>query len=241
MTLARVSPLTTSAQGAGAPNAPLTEKIQAIGGWQVFPAESGQGYSGIPLPLTAIHPGPAGLAIPEDAAATLRPALCFRIGRSLPLPGKPFLLVEIATAVESSHPGVLLTLRRAGKPDPADPSGMIPGAAGFPALIYGKGTPGLKQPEMMALRLIRWAGWKETRNLPTVVGDGVGGALLWLANLGSASQGGIRAGQMVAFPLLAGETRIQPGWIKLVMEEFGEVEFRVWVPSATGKASTVLS
>lgn len=240
VTLARVSPLAASAQGAGAPDAPLTEKIQAIGGWQVFPAESGQGYSGVQLPLAALHPEPARLAIPEDAAVTLCPALCFRIGRSLALSGESYLLAEIAAAMESSHPGVLLTLCRTGEPDPGDPSGMVPGAC-FPTLVYGKGVPGLKQPEMLALRVIRWVGWKETRNLPTVVVDGIGDALLWLANLGSASQGGIRAGQMVAFPLLFGETRIQPGWIKLVMEEFGKVEFQILAPGATAKASTVPS
>lgn len=206
----------------------MSHELGAIGGWQICLAEPASELAAAPLPITALRPEPARLRVVANRRIGLKPALAFRLGRSLPEYDAPFDERAVATAIESTQPAVLFTDSRLDEEGAADdPLTAIAASCGAAGLIYGRATPGLPQVEMVEIRSIHWFGSRHESMLGTVR---IGKFLLpltWLANFGASWAGGLMVGQMVALPLAPGPIPLKPGaWTKLVIEGFGSVTAR---------------
>ncbi|MGH7118037.1 MAG: hypothetical protein ACREFP_03425 [Acetobacteraceae bacterium] len=205
----------------------VSRELGAIGGWQICPTGSAPGLASAPLPLGTLYPEPGQLAIARNRRLELAPALAFRIGRSLAGYDAPFGEGEVAAAIESTHPAVLVLDADVAGNTEHDPLTAIAESCAAVSLVYGKGAPGLPGPEMLEVSSTRWFGGKHKRILGTVQPGNLLPPLRWLANVGAVWGGGLLVGQMVALALATEKVPVEAGaWMKLVIGRFGKVDIR---------------
>lgn len=199
----------------------------AIGGWQICPGEAASGLASAPLPLSSLYPEPAQLPMLGNRQFALVPCVALRIGRSLPGYDAPFGEGEIAAAVESTHPAVLVVDAEVEGTIGNDQLTAIAESCAAVSLVYGKGTPGLPGSAMVEVSVAHWSGGKRKRILGTIEPGNFLTRLGNLANVGAVWGGGLLVGQMVAFALATEKIPFEAGaWMKLVIGRFGKVEIR---------------
>ncbi len=201
----------------------------AIGGWQICAAEPQAGLASAPLPLAAVRPEPARIRVAGNHQMLLRPALAFRVGRSLPEYEAPFGEWELAAAIESTHPAVLVFGSSVDGSAGSDPLTAIAESCGTAGLIYGRARPGLPDPRVKELAIIHCSGDRRERAFRTSSVGNFLASLTWLANFGASWAGGLMVGQMVALALTASELPIAAGGLDtFVIGDFGKIDIRAW-------------
>ncbi len=199
----------------------------AIGGWQICAAEPEAGLASAPLPLAAVRPQPARIRMAGNQRMRLRPALAFRVGRSLPEYEAPFGEWELAAAIESTHPAVLVFGSSVDGGAGNDPLTAIAESCGTAGLIYGQARPGLPDPRVTELAITHCFGDRRERAFRTSPVGNFLAPLTWLANFGASWSGGLMVGQMVALALIADEFPIAAGGLdKYVIGDFGKIHIR---------------
>lgn len=208
-----------------------------IGGWRVWrtAGDSGDDAGGepeflsAPLPRAMLRAEPARIPGPPhgrpNGRLEIRPTLALRASRNLLDWAAPFTEAEVAAAIGSVHPAVLIRDPERG------PASAIPEGPGYTDLVYGEATPGIPAPGMAEISVSAWRGWKRNRVAECVPIPDLIAPLAWLANdglarHGAANGGGLLAGQMVVFDLAAEEIRIDAGiWTRVSIGGLGMIEF----------------
>jgi 2-keto-4-pentenoate hydratase len=190
----------------------VAERLGPIGGWKVGAATpSSEPFRG-PIQADTIfvetRQVPARLLHVIGAEAEL----AYELGRDLPVREQPYSQQEVLDAIASIRPAIEILDTRFTALGVADPlshradhqnSGAL--ALG-PACADWRGIASLEQPVRLKLDgLLRHEGVGGNS-----AGDNVR-LLVWMANIGARSQGGLRAGQFITTGSCSGTDWVQPG------------------------------
>lgn len=176
----------------------VARRLGPVAGWKVGAGGPDDIPTCAPLPADRVAESPARLPAGMFHGIGVEAEIAFRFARDLPPRDRPYSEAEVLDAIDAAMPAIEIVDGRLADGMKADPLSKLADHLVNGAFIHG--AP-----------LTDWRGRSWTRQLMAlsidgkVVAEAVGGSpvgepywlLVWLANVGSAPMGGIRAREMV--------------------------------------------
>ncbi len=200
---------------------------EAVGGWSLgaTSAESRRQLS-LAAPYTgrllanALHESPATLAAPRRLQPVLEVEFAFRLERDLPARAAPYHAEEVAAAVASVHPAIVLASSHLKDWTSRPALDLIADNGTDAALVYGTGVHDWHNLGLAGLEVHLSVNARRVRS--GLGENAMGGpltALTWLANHRSQAGDGLRAGQMLDTGSVTGMYFPHPG--DVAVADFG--------------------
>jgi 2-keto-4-pentenoate hydratase len=196
----------------------------AIGGWKVSPFGDGTPPVCGALPGDGVIRGPARLTSNALSTRGIEAELCVRIGRDLPARGTPYSRADVSAAIASLHPAIEVLDSRFIDYTTLDPLVVLADTQSHIGLVYGPGVAAWQGVDLASESVEQFVdGVLDASHTGHPAKDLVG-QVVWLANVGSAWAGGLRAGQFVTCGSWTGAHRVGPAArVRVKFSTVGEV------------------
>jgi 2-keto-4-pentenoate hydratase len=186
-------------------------ELGPIGGWKVGAPGPAAAPNCAPMPASGIFASPATL---DPALFTLREVeseIAFLLGADLPVRPTPCTEAEVLAAVASCHAAIEVLQPRFESPEEVDGLSHLADLIRHGAFIYGPPIADWQHIDFPALPITQ-----TIEGGPTIasVGNPAGDMMrlmVWLANVGAAWAGGLKAGQIVTCGSWTGRTPAPAG------------------------------
>ena len=179
--------------------------LGAIGGWKVGAPGPEAPPICAPLPVVGIVASPARLPTAATHMRGIEAEVAFRIGRDLPPRATSYSREEVMAAMATAHPAIETLESRYLDMDKVAMPSNVADSQGHGGFVYGPGRAdwhGIDFVHETVEQAIDGAAIQRTGN---PAGDMVR-LVVWLANVGSAWSGGLKAGQFVTCGSWTGKT-----------------------------------
>ena len=179
--------------------------LSAIGGWKVGAPGPEAPPICAPLPVAGIVASPARLPTAATHMRGIEAEVAFRIGRDLPPRATSYSREEVMAAMATAHPAIETLESRYLDMDKVAMPSNVADSQGHGGFVYGAGRAdwqGIDFAHETVEQAIDGASIQRTGN---PAGDMVR-LVVWLANVGSAWSGGLKAGQFVTCGSWTGKT-----------------------------------
>jgi 2-keto-4-pentenoate hydratase len=186
--------------------------LGAIGGWKVGAATpESEPFRG-PIQADTIFRETSRVPAMMLHVIGVEAEIAYRFGRDLPPRKNPYTKQEVLEAVETMHPAIEILDTRFVALGATDPLSHRADHQNSGALAVGPGIKAWRQIDTLRQKV------RLTLN-GTLRHEGIGGnsagdnvrLLVWLANYGARSVGGLRAGQIVTTGSCSGTDFVEPG------------------------------
>ncbi|WP_247881293.1 2-keto-4-pentenoate hydratase [Skermanella sp. TT6] len=176
----------------------LVRRKGGAAGWKVgAPSPTAEPIRGA-LASDTIHESPARLPATSFNVIGAEAELVYRFASPLPLRDRPYDLEEVLAAVGSVHAAIEIADTRYKVWKSVDQFSQIADQTSHGVLVVGTGKTDWRGIEPVNEPVTLWVD--DRREFETIGGNSAGDPrrmLLWLANVGSRGQGGIKAGDRV--------------------------------------------
>jgi 2-keto-4-pentenoate hydratase len=176
-----------------------------IGGWKVGAAGPDAPPSCAPMPASGLHTTPAALPGTVFTTRDIESEIAFVLASDLPPRPTPYTRAEIIAAIASCHPGIEVLQSRFADPAAADSLSNLADLIRHGAYVLGVPIPGWQSIDFAAVEVVQTIDGTTLRRRGNPAGDMVR-LIAWLANVGAAWAGGLRAGQIVTCGSWTGAT-----------------------------------
>jgi 2-keto-4-pentenoate hydratase len=167
-----------------------------IGGWKVGAPGPEAPISCAPMPAFGLHHSPAVLNGSDFTSREIESEIAFVIGQDLPPRTAPYTEAEIDAAIASCHAGLEVLQSRFAQPDDIDGLSNLADLIRHGAYVLGAPIEGWRGIAFPALAVRQVIAGEEIVRVGNPAGDMMR-LMVWLANVGAAWAGGLKAGQIV--------------------------------------------
>lgn len=196
-----------------------------VGGWKVGAATPDAPPFRAPIQADAIFAD--GVRLPPEMLHVwgVEGEIAYRFGRDLPPRDAPYGRAEVMDAIASLHPVIEVLDTRFVRPNSQDGVSHRADQANSGALVVGPAVTEWRglDPLLLPVRLLLNGVQRHGGIGGNSAGDNIR-LLVWLANEGARTLGGIRAGQVVTAGSCTGTDWIEPGTdVRVEFEGVGAV------------------
>ncbi len=186
-------------------------QLGLIGGWKVGAANPQAAPICGPMPASRIALQPITLRLAPGYDRGVEAEMAFRMKADLPPRGIDYTRDEVIAAIASAHPAIEWLQPRFRDADAVDPLSHLADTQSHGGFVYGEAVHGWHSIDFTAETVTQAVG-----DEPAVTRTGnPGGEMIrlvaWLANVGAAWAGGLRAGQFVTCGSWTGKTMVSAG------------------------------
>src|SRR5437763_551154 len=173
----------------------VMQQLGEIGGWKVgAPSPTADSFTCAPLPASGIVSSPAQLSCRDRG---IEAEIAVHLGRDLPPRDQPYTEQDVLGAISSAHPAIEVLDSRYTDPDAVDPLSNLADSLSHCSLVLGPAIPDWQSIDLAKVEVrVLVDGTEIKRQVANPAGD-IKRLLLWLANTGARSAGGLKAGQAI--------------------------------------------
>ena len=203
----------------------IMARLGPIGGWKVGYAPQTGVFTCAPLPASHILTSPAQVPQAECPDRAVEAEIAVRIASDLPASGAPYTEAQVLAAIGSAHPAIELLQSRFADVDAMDKTSLLADSLSHYGLVLGPAIQGWQTIDLAAETVQVMVGGAEVKR---ATGNPAGAMLplvTWMANVGAAWAGGLKAGQVVTTGSWTGKDSVGPGaHVAMVFPRCGTVE-----------------
>ena len=181
------------------------DSLGPIGGWKVGAAGPQAPPNCAPLPLRGLHTAPAALPGAALTPRDIESEIAFVVAHDLPPRPAPYSPAEIVASMASCHPGIEVLQSRFADPASVDRLSHLADLIRHGAYVLGAPIAGWQAIDFAAVEVAQTIDGVMLRSRGNPAGDMIR-LVAWLANIGAAWAGGLRAGQIVTCGSWTGAT-----------------------------------
>jgi 2-keto-4-pentenoate hydratase len=183
-----------------------------VGGWKVGAATPDSTPFRGPIQATGIFVNPTRVPAAMLHVIGVEAELAYRFGRDLPVRDRPYTREEVVAAIDALHPVIEILDTRFTALGSVDPLSHRADHQNSGALAIGPALTDWQaiDPLRQAVRLTINGALRQEGIGGNSAGDTIR-MLVWLANEGARSQGGLRAGQIVTTGSCSETDFVEPG------------------------------
>lgn len=176
----------------------VVRRLGPVAGWKVGATTPEAEPFRSAITASTLHASPARLPLADFAFVGLEAELAYRLDHDLPVRDRPYETEEVAAAIAAIHAAIEIVDTRFARFGAVERTTQAADRMNHGALVVGSGAADWAafDPPSRPVEL-RISGRDPVR---TVGGNSAGHPLrmmVWMANLGARSLGGLRAGQVV--------------------------------------------
>jgi 2-keto-4-pentenoate hydratase len=186
-------------------------ELGEIGGWKVGADGPEAPPNCAPMPATHIVRAPYTFDAALFTQREVESEICFTFAKNLPPRETPYEPGEVMAAIATCQPGIEVLQCRLIDPAAASRPAMLADLIQHGGFAWGAPIPHWRSLDFAAMQIVQTIEGAATR---TRTGNPAGDMLrlmLWLAHVGAAWAGGIKAGQIVTCGSWTGKTRVPDG------------------------------
>jgi 2-keto-4-pentenoate hydratase len=202
----------------------LLEQLGPVAGWKVGADSPASEPFRAGLTASTMHRSPARLDRARHNVIGVEAEIVYSLAHSLPVRSEPYTRTEVLAAIGSVHAGIEIVDTRFAAWGIVDRPSQIVDQFNHGALIVGEGrSHGFEiDPDRQAIQLDLNGDTLMRKLGGNSAGDAID-LLIWLANGGAASQGGLKAGATVTTGSWTGTLFVGPGTsVRASFEGIGE-------------------
>ncbi|MBV9736357.1 MAG: fumarylacetoacetate hydrolase family protein [Acidisphaera sp.] len=207
----------------------VAKRLGPVGGWKVGSATPQSEPFRAPIQADAIFENTDRVPASLFHVIGVEAELAYRFGRDLPPRDAAYTREEVLAAVDTLHPVIELVDTRFTAPGATDPPSHRADHNNNGALAVGAAAPAWRgiDPLRQPVRLTIDGALRHEGVGGNTAGDNIR-LLVWMANQGARSLGGLRAGQIVTTGSCSGILFVDPpARLAAVFEGVGRVEIEV--------------
>jgi 2-keto-4-pentenoate hydratase len=207
----------------------VAQALGEVGGWKVGAATPGSGPFRGPIQTSTIFVNTGRVPADRLHVIGVEAELAYMFIRDLPPREEPYTRDEVLDAIGTLHPVIEILDTRFTALGVTDPLSHRADHQNSGALAVGPGLETWRAIESVAqpVRLLLDGAARHTGVGGNSAGDNVR-LLVWMANQGARSQGGLRAGQIVTTGSCSGTHFVQPGTrVRAEFSGIGDIDIEI--------------
>ncbi len=189
----------------------VMDQLGQIGGWKVGAANPKAAPVCGPMPASRIALQPITLRLAPGYDRVVEAEVAFRMKADLPPRGADYTHDEIVAAIASAHPAIEWLQPRFRDADAVDPLSHLADTQSHGGFVYGEAVHCWQGIDFVGETVSQAVGDEPAMTRTGNPGGEMIRLVAWLANVGAAWAGGLRAGQFVTCGSWTGKTLVSAG------------------------------